>query len=74
MKPSRILPLCTLLSAALSLAAQPRYDLAQMQAEHLGRGVLAVRTSRDSVAVQWRLLRSDAPQTAFHVYRHLLPP
>lgn len=69
MKPSRLLPLCTLLSAALSLPAQPRYDLAQMQAEHLGRGVLAVRTSRDSVAVQWRLLRSDAPQTAFHVYR-----
>lgn len=69
MKPSRLLPLCTLLSAALSLPAQPRYDLAQMQTERLGRGVLAVRTSRDSVAVQWRLLRSDAPQTAFHVYR-----
>lgn len=49
--------------------AQPRYDFTRLQLEHLGRGVVAVRTHPDSVAIQWRLLRTDAPDTAFRVYR-----
>ncbi|MCD8317957.1 MAG: rhamnogalacturonan lyase [Paraprevotella sp.] len=37
--------------------------------EHLGRGVVAVRTSPDTVMVGWRYLSSDALATAFNVYR-----
>ena len=42
--------------------------------ENLNRGV-AVAPSRDgkSVYLSWRLLASDAPATAFHVYREVLP-
>lgn len=40
--------------------------------ENLNRG-LAVAPSRDSKSVylSWRLLASDAPATAFHVYREV---
>jgi rhamnogalacturonan endolyase len=37
--------------------------------ERLDRGLVAVRTGPDRVYLQWRLLDSDPPQTAFNVYR-----
>lgn len=67
--PSLLLACCAL-AAGLAAQAQPRYDMERLQMEQLGRGAVAVRTSDDSVAVQWRLLRSDLPETAFHLYRN----
>jgi hypothetical protein len=37
--------------------------------EHLGRGVVAVRTSESAVYVGWRLLGTDPGAVAFNVYR-----
>lgn len=37
--------------------------------ERLNRGVVALRTSESSVFVSWRLLATDHPATAFHLYR-----
>lgn len=41
----------------------------QPQLEKLGRGVVALRQSTDSVFISWRLLRSDPKNTLFNVYR-----
>ena len=49
---------------------QTKYDLDKMQMERLDRGVVAVRTSQDSVAVTWRYLRQDPMDIAFDVYRN----
>ena len=38
--------------------------------ERLGRGVVAVRLSADTVLVSWRYLSSDDRNVAFHVYRN----
>jgi rhamnogalacturonan endolyase len=43
--------------------------IAQKQMEHLGRGVIALRQSKDSVFVSWRMLGTDADDIAFNVYR-----
>jgi rhamnogalacturonan endolyase len=43
--------------------------LAQRQMENLGRGVVAVRQADGPVFVGWRLLGTDAPETAFNLYR-----
>lgn len=37
--------------------------------EHLGRGVVAVRSSETAVYVGWRLLGTDPAEVAFNVYR-----
>lgn len=37
--------------------------------ENLGRGVVAVRTSPDTVMVSWRYLSDDAENVSFNVYR-----
>jgi rhamnogalacturonan endolyase len=42
---------------------------AERQREELGRGLIALRTSEDPVFLSWRLLVSDPPEIAFHVYR-----
>lgn len=44
--------------------------------EQLGRGVVAIRTSTDTVMVGWRYLSADPVQVGFNVYRdgHLLTP
>ena len=44
--------------------------------ERLGRGVVAIRTSTDTVMVGWRYLSADPVQVGFNVYRdgHLLTP
>jgi rhamnogalacturonan endolyase len=54
-----------LLVAAILVAAPV---LAQTH-ETLDRGVVALRNADGSVYVGWRLLASDAEDTAFHVYR-----
>ena len=53
-----------LLATVPALAADP--PLRQMEA--LGRGVVAVPADK-AVAVSWRLLGTDADDTAFHLYR-----
>ena len=44
--------------------------------ERLGRGVVAIRTSTDTVMVGWRYISADPVQVGFNVYRdgHLLTP
>jgi rhamnogalacturonan endolyase len=37
--------------------------------EHLGRGIVAVRSSETAVYVGWRLLGTDPAEVAFNVYR-----
>ena len=52
---------------ATTLNAQPAYDMARIQQEDLGRGLVCVRDG-DSVVISWRLLGEDTPATAFNVY------
>jgi rhamnogalacturonan endolyase len=49
--------------------AQPRYNKANMNLEHLNRGVVAVRDG-EKVVISWRCLSSDAKGEAFSVYRN----
>ncbi|MFA6872607.1 MAG: rhamnogalacturonan lyase, partial [Bacteroidaceae bacterium] len=46
------------------------YDFTKLQREKLGRGLVAVRMSTDSVAIQWRSLGHDVKNLAFNVYRN----
>lgn len=55
---------------AIDAFSQARYDYANIQMERLNRGVVAVRTSPDSVMVSWRYLASDREDTQFEVYRN----
>jgi rhamnogalacturonan endolyase len=41
-----------------------------MQREKLGRGVVAVRSSADSVFISWRYLECDPENIAFDIYRN----
>ncbi|NTD97560.1 rhamnogalacturonan lyase [Agrobacterium tumefaciens] len=43
--------------------------LAQRQMEKLGRGIVAVRKSADSVFVSWRILGTEPEHIAFNLYR-----
>lgn len=56
-------------TTSVTAEAQPRYDINRLQHERLGRSVVAVRESGDSVAVSWRYLSSDPVATTFRVYR-----
>lgn len=58
---------CAPLASAFS---QPRYDYTQLQRERLDRGVVAVKTAEGKVALSWRLLKQDAPQQSFGIYRN----
>ena len=42
---------------------------AQRQMENLGRGVVAMRKSTDSVFVSWRMLGTDPTDIGFNLYR-----
>ncbi|MBQ8051208.1 MAG: rhamnogalacturonan lyase [Bacteroidaceae bacterium] len=53
----------------LNVNAQARYDFSRLQMERLDRGVVAVRTSEDSVMVSWRYLKEDPLGTEFDIYR-----
>jgi rhamnogalacturonan endolyase len=59
--------LLTLGTAALQ--AQTHYNYSKIQQEALNRGVVAVRTSADSVAITWRYLREDPEDVRFTLYR-----
>ena len=54
----------TLLSLVFVLPAA-----AQPQTENLARGTAAVRTPDGPVFITWRLLRADAADVAFNLYR-----
>lgn len=58
-----------LLMVTSTLSAAPAYDYSKLQREKLGRGLVAVRSSDTTIAVQWRYLDSDPLDVAFHVYR-----
>jgi rhamnogalacturonan endolyase len=56
-----------LLLILLSLATSLTF--AQRQMENLGRGVVAMRKTTDSVFVSWRMLGTDPDDIAFNLYR-----
>ncbi len=62
--------LLVVLLCVCNAPAQPNYDLSRMQREVLGRGVVAIRTSTDSVAILWRSLANDDPAMKFSLYRN----
>ncbi|MCR4994228.1 MAG: rhamnogalacturonan lyase [Bacteroidales bacterium] len=49
--------------------AQTAYDVARLQRETLNRGVVAFRTSPDSVCIQWRYLENDPIDIGFEILR-----
>jgi len=51
------------------LVNNPVDSIAQRQMEKLGRGVIAMRQSKDSVFISWRILGTDPENTAFNLYR-----
>lgn len=67
MSPLRLFSSLALLATALSLHA------ARPVMERLDRGVVAIHQSDGKVFVSWRLLASDAPGTAFNLYRVTAP-
>jgi rhamnogalacturonan endolyase len=54
----------------VAVCAQPAYDFTKLQREKLGRGVIAIRQSSETVCVSWRYLSSDPADAGFHVYRN----
>jgi rhamnogalacturonan endolyase len=68
MKKISLLILLFIVQAAA--CAQPAYDFTKLQREKLGRGVIAIRQSSETVCVSWRYLSSDPTDTGFHVYRN----
>ncbi len=57
----------TLILLLLSLVASQSYS--QRQMENLGRGVVAMRKTTDSVFVSWRMLGTDPESIGFNLYR-----
>ena len=61
---------CAVLGAiALVSFGQTRYDYTRLQAERLDRGVVAFRSSADSVIITWRYLPTDPVDVQFSVLR-----
>ena len=54
---------------SLSVSAQTAYDYARLRGERLNRGVVAFRTTADSVCIQWRYLPGDPQDVAFDILR-----
>ena len=54
---------------SLSVSAQTAYDYARLKGERLNRGVVAFRTTADSVCIQWRYLPGDPQDVSFEVQR-----
>ena len=52
-----------------SAQAQTAYDYARLKGERLNRGVVAFRTTSDSVCIQWRYLPTDPLDISFDVLR-----
>ena len=59
-----------IVSLLLPIHAQTNYDYDHIQMERLDRGVVALRSSQDSVMVSWRYLQSDPMDTEFDIYRN----
>ena len=55
---------------AISLPAQPAYNLQKLEQEDLGRGMIAVRKDNRTVSLSWRYLSSDPMETQFNLYRN----
>lgn len=53
----------------LLLFLTPLVGHAQRQMENLDRGLVAVRTDKDSAFLSWRVLGLDDPTTGFNLYR-----
>ncbi len=70
MKTYRLISVIFVCLASAAMKGQTQYDYSKLQMEHLNRGVVAVRTSPDSVLVSWRYLKEDAINTEFDVYRN----
>ena len=51
------------------MSAQTAYNYARLKGERLDRGVVAFRTSGDSVCIQWRYLPTDPQDITFDVLR-----
>ena len=64
------LVLALLFLCPLLLTAQTAYDYSRLRGERLGRGVVAFRTSPDSVCVQWRYLPSEPEDVSFEIFRN----
>ena len=62
--------LALLFLCPLLLTAQTAYDYSRLRGERLGRGVVAFRTSPDSVCVQWRYLPSEPEDVSFEIFRN----
>ncbi len=62
------IPFCFLLFLASCCFYAAKVD-AQRQMENLGRGVVAVHKSTDSVFVSWRMLGTEPQNIAFNLYR-----
>ncbi len=60
----------TFAMACLFTAAQPRYDHSKLKTETLNRGVVAVKQTDGTVAVSWRILKSDQRGEPFDVWRN----
>lgn len=61
-----------LMAAMLSgapMIAQTAYDYSKLHREKLGRGLVAMRQSADSVTVGWRYFSSDPEDVAFDLWR-----
>jgi len=70
MKIYRLISVIFVCLASAAMKGQTQYDYSKLQMERLNRGVVAVRTSPDSVLVSWRYLKEDAINTEFDVYRN----
>ena len=70
MKMTTKLPFISLLFViSTTVSAQTAYNYARLKGEHLDRGVVAFRTSGDSVCIQWRYLPTDPQDITFDVLR-----
>lgn len=57
------------ISAVLLLLFSSLNVLSQKRMENLGRGIVALRESKDSVFISWRMLGTDPDDIAFNLYR-----
>jgi rhamnogalacturonan endolyase len=57
------------LTAMVAALLPPPAASAQYVVENLGRGVIAIRASENTVYIGWRLLGTDPSEIGFNVYR-----
>jgi len=65
----RLRPGLALVAATFGLCAATAAEAAPRWMEQLDRGAVAVPAKDGGILVNWRLLATDAPRTAFDVYR-----